>query len=300
MSLEPNKTGLKLYLVQGGARQWTMQCMVDAAEHPQNRERLKILLSYWYYRQTDLERVFEKYFEEPWPDVWADSGAFSAMTKGVTITCEEYAAWIKRWAHLFTHYSNLDVITNAEATWENQQTLEGMGLQPVPTFHVLEEWEWLEHYLDRYNYIALGVAGQQQRTQSVMKWLIRCFEMAGDRAVYHGFALTSWHIMKSFPWYSVDSSSWGQGFRYGVVPFLTGAKGGLSSYTWAMPKSGPCITRSLPAWGSTGETLLTGKETNGPRFARSLPWAICRLNNGCVAYMDPSTFRIGLTWSQGS
>ena len=29
--------------------------------------------------------------------------------------------------------------------------------------------------------------------------------------------MTSWSLMKAFPWASVDSSSWGQGFRFGTV-----------------------------------------------------------------------------------
>ena len=58
-----------------------------------------------------------------------------------------------------------------------------------------------------------------------MPWLIRCFQIAQGRAVFHGFTLTSWKVMKSFPWYSVDSSSWGQGFRYGQVPVFSSKRG---------------------------------------------------------------------------
>lgn len=182
--------------------------------------RLRVLISYWYYKNIDLEALLEKYFTPPYPDIFADSGAFSALTQGAEITVEEYAEWLKRWRYLFSAYANLDVIMEAKQTWENQHHLEDMGLEPVPCFHVNESWKWLEEYIDRYSYIALGVAGMQQRKDKLMSWLIRCFQMAEDRAVYHGFALTSWQVMSSFPWYSVDSSSWGQGFRYGRVPIF--------------------------------------------------------------------------------
>lgn len=212
---------LKLYLAEHDPQHhaWAKRGIDRANLH------LKILLSYWYYKDTDLDALFEKYFTEPYPEVFADSGAFSAMTQGVTITPKEYGDWIKRWQHHFTVYSNLDVIKDAEGTWRNQQILEDMGLEPLPCFHVLEDWRWLEHYVERYPYIALGVAGMQSRKDAIMAWLVRCYQIAQDRAVFHGFALTSWQVMSTFPWYSVDSSSWGQGFRFGRVPVFDDHKG---------------------------------------------------------------------------
>ena len=118
--------------------------------------QLRILVSYHYYKNTDLDALFAKHFTKPYPDVFADSGAFSAMTQSVEIDWRDYAAWVKRWRHLFTAYANLDVIGNAEATWENQQRLENVGLKPVPVFHVGEDWSYLECMVKRYTYIALG------------------------------------------------------------------------------------------------------------------------------------------------
>lgn len=185
-----------------------------------SKRLFRILISYHYFKSIDLDDLFSKKFGEPYPDVFADSGAYSAMTQGVNITTKEYADWVKRWSHWFSAYSNLDVIMDAEKTWENQQTLEAMGLKPLPAFHVTEDYKWLEMYIENYQYIALGVAGMQQRRDPLMRWLIRCFEIAQNKSVFHGFALTSWEVMSSFPWYSVDSSSWGQGFRFGLVPLF--------------------------------------------------------------------------------
>lgn len=188
--------------------------------------KLRILLSYHYYKDTDLDALFAKYFTRPYPDVFADSGAFSAMTQGIKITCAEYATWVKRWQHLFSVYANLDVIKDADATWKNQIELEDKhGIEPIPAFHILESFDWLERYVDRYSYIALGVAGQQAKRDAVMRWLLQCFKIAGKQSVFHGFALTSWNIMNTFRWYSVDSSSWGSGFRFGTVPLFDERRG---------------------------------------------------------------------------
>lgn len=182
-----------------------------------NNMKLRMLLSYWYFKDVDLGEMLDKYYSDPKPDIFADSGAFSAMTQGVNITCKEYGDWVKKWKHLFTAYANLDVIRNAEATWENQQRLEGMGLEPVPVFHVAEKFSWLERYVDNYKYIALGVAGSQSKKNKVMAWITKCFRAGDDRVVFHGFGITSWLMLNSFRWYSVDSSSWGAGFRYGII-----------------------------------------------------------------------------------
>jgi hypothetical protein len=188
--------------------------------------RLRILLSYWYFKSVDLDRLIPRTFTEPYPEIFADSGAFSAMTQGAKVDLEEYARWLLRYKHWFGVYANLDVIRHAELTWSNQQILEDRyGLEPLPVFHVAEGWDWLHHYLERYRYIALGVAGHP--TSRYMGWVVRCFKERGDppRAAYHGFGITSWKALRSFPWYSVDSSSWAQGYRYGQVPLFDERKG---------------------------------------------------------------------------
>ncbi len=180
--------------------------------------RLRVLLSYWYFKDADLDRLFAKHFTPPYPEVFADSGAFSAMTQGVAISIDEYAAWVERWRHLFVVYSNLDVIRNPQATWDNQMVLERRGLNPLPVFHVAEDWDWLERYLERYRYIALGVAGMS--TDRYMPWLVQCFRRASQRSVFHGFGITSQLPIRVLPFHSVDSSSWGMGFRFGRVPLF--------------------------------------------------------------------------------
>lgn len=191
-----------------------------------NGMKLRILLSYWYYKDTELDALFEKYFTPPYPDVFADSGGFSAMTQGAQINVNEYAAWVKRYKHLFNTYANLDVIGDASATLNNQHKLEDLGVEPIPVFHVSEDWSHLENYIEKYPYIALGgMVPYMRYTKKIMPWIIKAFKLAGDKSVFHGFGATSWEVIKDLPWYSVDSSSWGAGFRFGQVPLFDESKG---------------------------------------------------------------------------
>ncbi|MBM3983046.1 MAG: hypothetical protein FJ304_22790 [Planctomycetes bacterium] len=180
--------------------------------------RLKILLSYHYYKDVDLDALLEKKFAPHYPEIFIDSGGFSAMTQGVSIDIKAYAAFLKRFAHRITVYANLDSIGNAQKTADNQKRLEDMGLRPIPVFHTGEEWKWLEAYIERYPYIALGgMVPYMRQWEKMMPWLVRAFKMAKDRSVYHGFGCTTWNIISRVPWYSVDSSSWCASFRFGQV-----------------------------------------------------------------------------------
>ena len=101
-------------------------------------------------------------------------------------------------------------------------------MHPLPVFHVGEDWKYLERYIEDYPYVALGgmvpylVPGKRKE---LMVWLLRCFKMAQGRTVYHGFGCTVWEIVKALPWYSVDSSSWGTGFRYGKITLFDNQSG---------------------------------------------------------------------------
>lgn len=193
-----------------------------------NNMQLRILLSYWYYKDADLDALFAKYFTKPYPDVFADSGAFSAMSQKVEVNIDEYAEWIKRYKHLFSVYSNLDVIGDPEATLKNQTILEDRhGLEPRPVVHAASNYTPLEYYLSKgYKYIALGgLVPYAAQPKLRMRYLIKAFQMAGKDAVFHGFGVTSWEVMSQLPWYSVDSSSWGSGFRFGIVPLFDYQRG---------------------------------------------------------------------------
>lgn len=200
----------------------------DAERERERDVQLRILLSYWYYKDVDLDALFAKYFTAPYPDVFADSGAFSAMSQKVEVNIDEYAAWLKRYKHLFSTYSNLDVIGNAEATLKNQIILEDKhGLEPRPVVHAANNYDPLEYYLSKgYKYIALGgLVPYAAQPKLRMRYLINAFKLAQGKAVFHGFGVTSWEVMSQLPWYSVDSSSWGSGFRFGTIPLFDSKRG---------------------------------------------------------------------------
>jgi len=267
---------------------------------PALHSRLKFLLSFHYYRKIDLEKAFP----HPRPRLMADSGAFSAYSLGASIDIHEYAAWIKRWKHLFDSYANLDVIGSAQETLDNQHRLEDMGLHPLPVFHVGEPWEYLERYLEKYNYIALGgmAAYSISRKRKLIPWIIKAFKMLGVGQGYHGFGTTGWVIMKSFPWWSVDSSSWSSVVAYGHGHVFSITKG-LFQFAICNVRSCFNVRHDLTRLGFHWEDFA--KPTDDPLFgqhsvvrqklltlgAKSFieaeMWLSRRHANGSIKHIDP-------------
>jgi hypothetical protein len=178
---------------------------------------MDLLWSYVYARKLNLPE-FLGGLAAPNLRFFADSGAHSARTLGLDLKIEDYAEWLKAHQHWFTIYANLDVIGAPDATWKNQRYLEDEhGLSPMPVFHTGEPFSVLEKYIENgYTYIALGkLLGNSQK--ALTPWLAKCFEIAGDRAVFHGFGLTVWDQLRRYPFYSVDSSSWTSSVRFGSL-----------------------------------------------------------------------------------
>jgi len=165
--------------------------------------------------------------------LFLDSGAFSAFTKKVEINIDEYIAFIKEHSDYIDIYANLDVIGNAEATYENQKYMESKGLKPLPTYHLTSDKKWLKLYADNYEYLAIGgLAAKLLTGPELLKELDLIFSeyICGPdgfpRLKTHGFGLTSVDLLIRYPWYSADSTSWVLCSRFGsaFVPAIRNGK----------------------------------------------------------------------------
>jgi hypothetical protein len=206
-----------------------------------------LLWSYHYARSVNLRKALSTFHHKP--VVFCDSGAYSAMTIGAPLDLGEYAEWLTENRDLFEVYANLDVIGDPDKTWANQVELEKRGLEPLPVFHFGGDIAHLNRYIDAgHTYIALGGTTRTPRKVR-MKWFIHCFraaEAARDRGhdvVFHGFGVTSSDLLAAFPWYSVDSTSWNQGFKFGVLDLFDQRNG-----TWQTVKmfDAPSVMAAAP------------------------------------------------------
>ena len=162
--------------------------------------------------------------------MFLDSGAFSAMTQGIEIDINEYIEFIKENKSFLEIYASLDVISvnakppdihSAKASLYNTKIMVNAGLNPVPAFHIGEPFKYLEYYVKNFDYIALGVAGNSG--PKLIKWMDECFSKyicdknGIPKVKVHGFAVTGLNLMRRYPWYSVDSTSWVITGRMGAI-----------------------------------------------------------------------------------
>lgn len=135
---------------------------------------------------------------------------------------DRYATFVKENHRHFDFYVNVDVIDSPEKSDEVQSYLENKHkLNPMPVYHYGEPLNVLKKMMDNYEYIGIGGLGQGITKKKFMAHFKKAIPLLTDRKglpirKLHGFAMTSVDVMRAFPWYSVDSSSWVQYSQYGI------------------------------------------------------------------------------------
>ncbi len=187
-------------------------------EKAQRDSATNFLESYHYInRQSYVDKI-----NRDGVQVFLDSGAFSAFTKGVEVDLPRYCDYIHANAGMIEVASVLDGIGDPDETFKNQYLMEQLGTRPLPCFHYGEPMEFLEYYVENYEYITLG-GMVPISTPQLKLWLDRLWEeyLTDDQGMpkvkVHGFGLTSLTLMMIYPWYSVDSSTWVQWAANGMI-----------------------------------------------------------------------------------
>lgn len=176
--------------------------------------------------------------------IMLDSGAWSAYTQKDPIDIDEYIKFVKEHEHLLDIYVNLDVINDGEASYKNWLYMKAAGLNPLPVYHMEDDRgqtaKWLYKYLEKTDYVAIGAIANKSvmaRKMSLDRlWEDHLVDNQGyPIAKFHGFGLTSNVIMTRYPWFSVDSTSWVQYGKFGIV-LVPGRTHGEYDYTKTVRK----------------------------------------------------------------
>ena len=200
-----------------------------------------VLISFHYFPY--LEKL-TKYTDGWLPDnLLIDSGAFTVWSQGATIDIDAYITFcesVKRAGKekgTKVYFTNLDVLPgrwgfkptidqaeeSAQKGWDNMEYMDSKGIDAIPVYHQHEDIKWLKKMMKHKEYIGISPANDlpQARKNS---WLAEAFSVVQDKRKTHGFAVTSYKTLLKFPFYSVDSSSWTNGARFGSVPTFNQGK----------------------------------------------------------------------------
>lgn len=152
---------------------------------------------------------------------------------------DNYIAHCHEYKDLYRFYVTLDIINNPEESWKITEYMESCDLNPMPVFHNGEEIHWLERMVEKYPYIGISGLGQDIVKARFKPFGDSCFKVICDKhgkpkCKVHGFALGTPEIIKMYPWFSADQSTWTYMARVGSLlvpkPLMRGAE--LTGYDY--------------------------------------------------------------------
>jgi len=168
---------------------------------------------------------------------------------------DDYAKFIHTFKDAVDFYITFDAIYDPETSYKTFLYLRDVHkLNPLPVYHFAEDKKWLKKYMDLTDYICISGLGQGIQKGEYIQWCNRVFEMICPKPSHmpthkiHGLALTSVDLLWRWPWYSVDSSSWVQFSKYGVI-LVPRSKDGKythreTPFTITVSKRSPQITNN--------------------------------------------------------
>lgn len=223
-------------------------------------------------------------------------------TKEFKRYCNVYAKFVKENQAGIDFYVTVDAIYNPELSWETLLYLEDeLGLKPVPVIHSMTDTKWITKHLERgYKFIGLGGLGQETTRTEYLGWADRVFGMlcpGPDNmplVKVHGFAMTSWDLMRRYPWWSVDSTSWIKLAAYGTIYVPHRRKG-----EWTFEESPYAIDTSLQEiarGGSHGKHIALYSAMENQTVVEWLDEI--KVPIGCIDDKgDPVTWGVLSSWS---
>ncbi len=158
-----------------------------------------------------------------------DSGAFTVLSQGITVSVEEYITFALEHGHLFDQVITLDDIAGDLAvTWTNTAKMIDAGLDPVPVFHGREPWDVLRRYCSKFKRIGLGFFREPSKTGNRVvisknqgddmtpdQWLEKALDICEEAGVeVHGFGMVSFATKRGHTRLTTsDSTSWNAEYR---------------------------------------------------------------------------------------
>jgi hypothetical protein len=203
------------------------------------------------------------------------------MTQKKPIRIVEYAQFIRDNQDTINLCFNLDVIGDGELSYRNWCFLKRRGIAAIPVYHIGTDEKFLKLYMKETDYIAVGAISNistVKRLESMDRvWTDYLVDSQGmPKLKVHGFGLTSIVIMRRYPFFSVDSTSWVQFSRYGIV--LVPQRQNASTYVYDENPYKVNVSSRSPRKADAGEHITT--------FAKGTKIEILR-------YFRENGFRLG-------
>lgn len=171
-----------------------------------------VLESYLTYNKNS-NKLKEEAMKYKIKDLFLDSGAYSSFTKKVVINIDEYINFCKEVKDYVNVIANLDVIGNPDETYKNWVYMKSKGVDVLPVIHYGADEKYFKIYFEDHSckYLALGgLVPYARKRKKLLQWLDYSFSLIKKYfpVKIHLFGITSSWVLKRYPAFSCDSTSW--------------------------------------------------------------------------------------------
>jgi len=237
-----------------------------------------VLVAFPYYRPT-----MEPFLGDGGLDWVLDSGAYSALGSGKHIELEDYIEFALGQGSTAKHIFALDVIGDPEASLSNAVAMRDAGVPCIPTWHDGSPLSALDEIASEFDRIAIGgMVGRRDSGKGLrlsetdrLRSVTRVFDRVWPKWI-HGFGLTGEKLLTTFPFASVDSTTWslrpgmyGQWKTFGgAVPVRVSKKRGVAvtcEIAWFMDRQARHAAQWRKQLDIIGEDAFTIKLACGSK-----------------------------------
>lgn len=158
-----------------------------------------------------------------------DSGAFTYMNKsGSNLNWDnyiiEYANFINKYDVKYFFELDIDSIVGLKEVERLRNKLEGLtNKKSIPVWHKSRGLEYWKNMCKNYDFIAIGGIVTQEIKRTEYDIFIPLLKIAKqNNCKVHGLGFTNLKGLEKYKFYSVDSTSWLSGNRFGAVYIFNG------------------------------------------------------------------------------
>ena len=197
-------------------------------------ETNKELIPSYTANKIDIAILESFYYADEWTEkaiplldkFLLDSGAFTFMSNVKDSKKVDFDAYLTRYINFINKndvklFFELDVdsVVGYEKVKQMRKRLESETQKKcIPVWHKsrgLEEWYKLT---SEYDYVAIGGIVSKEITRQEYKYFPKLLEIARENGCkVHGLGFTNLEGLKKYKFYSVDSTAWTTGNRFGSV-----------------------------------------------------------------------------------
>src|SRR5260370_6475221 len=266
------------------------------------------------FADKQAQQCARHFCAQPQRNLIIDSGAYSAWSREEEIDLDEYIRFcgeILAIKKCNVEFISLDVSLGSkedgfvpdeykveeacEKGWSNYTKLRAVRIPVMPVFHQFEDFDWLHRMAKDTKYISVSPRKRVVSQDLKIEWLGKVFSEVGLDVKIHGLGISSSETLESFPFYSVDSSTWLESSK-GTFRYFDGRQAVcLSSDEWR-------TTSEEHRWDDGTDAVAEARETYVPQgqggnyhFMKRALEADVRLQRFLSALWDERGIRSGTT-----